>query len=66
MAQDIRDRERGGRAQIGVVEGEKEQDSPELFKAMTAVLGQRSGPLREAVPDDKPDQPQNAIVRLYQ
>ncbi|XP_070708675.1 villin-1 isoform X1 [Pempheris klunzingeri] len=65
LAQDIRDRERGGRAQIGVVEGGDEQDSPELMKVMIAVLGQRSGPLREAIPDDKPDQVQNTTVRLY-
>ncbi|KAK5849642.1 hypothetical protein PBY51_013959 [Eleginops maclovinus] len=42
LAQDIRDRERGGRAQIG-----------------------RTGPLKEALPDDKPDQVQNTSVRLY-
>ncbi|XP_037312076.2 villin-1 isoform X1 [Pungitius pungitius] len=66
LAQDIRDRERGGRAQIGVVEGGAERDSPELMKVMAAVLGQRSGQLKEAVPDDEPDRVQNANVRLYQ
>uniref|UniRef100_G3NGU6 Villin like n=1 Tax=Gasterosteus aculeatus aculeatus TaxID=481459 RepID=G3NGU6_GASAC len=66
LAQDVRDRERGGRAQIGVVEGGAERDSPELMKIMTAVLGQRSGQLKEAVADDEPDQVQNASVRLYQ
>ncbi|KAM9337040.1 villin-1 [Symphorus nematophorus] len=65
LAQDIRDRERGGRAQIGVVEGGNEQDSPELMKVMTAVLGQKPGQLKEATPDDKPDQVQNTNVRLY-
>ncbi|XP_068603826.1 villin-1 [Brachionichthys hirsutus] len=65
LAQDIRDRERGGRAQIGVVEGANEKESPELMKAMAAVLGQRSGPLKEATSDDQPDGPQNASVRLY-
>ncbi|XP_071754784.2 advillin isoform X1 [Centroberyx gerrardi] len=65
LAQDIRDRERGGRAQIGVVEGGDEEDSPELMKVMRAVLGQRTGPLKEAVPDDKPDLAQNSNVRLY-
>ncbi|XP_023263679.1 villin-1-like isoform X1 [Seriola lalandi dorsalis] len=65
LAQDIRDRERGGRAQIGLVEGGDEQDSPELMKVMTAVLGQRTGSLKEAVPDDRPDQAQNGSVRLY-
>uniref|UniRef100_A0A4W6DB93 Villin like n=1 Tax=Lates calcarifer TaxID=8187 RepID=A0A4W6DB93_LATCA len=66
LAQDIRDRERGGRAQIGVVEGGNEEDSPELMKVMMAVLGQRTGQLKDAIPDDKPDQVQNASVRLYQ
>uniref|UniRef100_A0A8C3AQE4 Villin like n=1 Tax=Cyclopterus lumpus TaxID=8103 RepID=A0A8C3AQE4_CYCLU len=65
LAQDIRDRERGGRAQIGLVEGGDEQDSPELMKVMMAVLGQRTGQLKEATPDDKPDQVQNNNVRLY-
>lgn len=66
LAQDIRDRERGGRAQIGVVEGGDEKDSPELMKVMTAVLGQRTGPLKEAIPDDKHGPVQNGNVRLYQ
>ncbi|XP_036934717.1 villin-1 isoform X2 [Acanthopagrus latus] len=65
LAQDIRDRERGGRAQIGVVEGGDERDSPELMKIMTAVLGQRNGPVREATPDDRSEQVQNNNVRLY-
>ncbi|KAK5897838.1 hypothetical protein CgunFtcFv8_015306 [Champsocephalus gunnari] len=65
LAQDIRDRERGGRAQIGVVEGGDEKDSPELMKVLMAVLGQRAGPLKEALPDDTPDQVQNTSVRLY-
>uniref|UniRef100_A0A8C9YZS9 Villin like n=1 Tax=Sander lucioperca TaxID=283035 RepID=A0A8C9YZS9_SANLU len=59
LAQDIRDRERGGRAQIGLVEGNDEQASPELMKVMMAVLGQRTGQLKEAIPDDEPDQVQN-------
>lgn len=66
LAQDIRDRERGGRAQIGVVEGGDERGSPELMKAMMAVLGQRNGPLKAATPDDKHDQVQNTNIRLYQ
>ncbi|KAI7792762.1 putative villin-like protein, partial [Triplophysa rosa] len=65
LAQDIRDRERGGRAQIGVIEGGQEEASPELMKVMISVLGQRSGHLKEAIPDDKPDQYQNSNVKLY-
>lgn len=66
LAQDIRDRERGGRAQIEVVEGGDEAGSPEIMQVMTSVLGKRSGPLKEATPDDdKPDQAQKSFVRLY-
>ncbi|KAK2886524.1 villin-1 isoform X1 [Channa argus] len=65
LAQDIRDRERGGRAQIAVVEGGDEQSSPELMKVMTAVLGQRTGPLKDAIPDDSTSQVQNTNVKLY-
>uniref|UniRef100_A0A3P8WQJ5 Villin like n=1 Tax=Cynoglossus semilaevis TaxID=244447 RepID=A0A3P8WQJ5_CYNSE len=65
LAQDIRDRERGGRAQIGVVEGGHEKDSPDLMKAMNAVLGQRSGHLKEATPDDAPNTVHNSSVKLY-
>ncbi|KAJ8375007.1 hypothetical protein SKAU_G00055870 [Synaphobranchus kaupii] len=65
LAQDIRDRERGGRAQIGVVEGGDEGGSPELMKIMRAVLGQREGQLKEAIPDTKPGVNQIGSVRLY-
>uniref|UniRef100_A0A8B9LXT9 Villin-like n=1 Tax=Astyanax mexicanus TaxID=7994 RepID=A0A8B9LXT9_ASTMX len=66
LAQDIRDRERGGRARIGVVEGDREEASSELIKMMISVLGQRTGSLRDAVPDDTPDQFQVSHVKLYQ
>ncbi|XP_039522879.1 advillin isoform X1 [Pimephales promelas] len=65
LAQDIRDRERGGRAQIGVIEGGQEEASADLMKIMKSVLGQRTVNLKEAIPDDKPDQHQNSIVKLY-
>lgn len=66
LAQDIRDRERGGRAQIGIVEGEKEEASPELMKVIVSVLGQRTKPLKEAVPDDTTNQFKTTNVKLYQ
>ncbi|RXN14826.1 villin [Labeo rohita] len=47
LAQDIRDRERGGRAQIGVIEGGQEEASPELMKIMISVLGQRTVHLKD-------------------
>ncbi|XP_028289758.1 villin-1 isoform X2 [Gouania willdenowi] len=65
LAQDIRDRERGGRAKIGVVEGNNERDSPELMKVMTKVLGPKPGQLREATSDEESDLVQKNNVRLY-
>uniref|UniRef100_A0AAQ6AAM9 HP domain-containing protein n=1 Tax=Amphiprion ocellaris TaxID=80972 RepID=A0AAQ6AAM9_AMPOC len=65
LAQDIRDRERGGRAQIGVVEGGDERDSPELMNVMTTVLGQKPAQLKPATADDQPNLAQNNSVRLY-
>ncbi|MEQ2235386.1 hypothetical protein ILYODFUR_001840, partial [Ilyodon furcidens] len=65
LAQDIRDRERGGRADILIVEGAHEKQTPELVKMMTDVLGKRPSQLKKATPDDKHDQEQNNNVRLY-
>ncbi|CAL8312792.1 unnamed protein product [Merluccius merluccius] len=65
LAQDIRDRERGGRAQISVVEGSDEEGSPELMKSMRAVLGQRTGQPKDATPDEGHDMAQSNSVRLY-
>ncbi|XP_072269487.1 advillin-like [Pyxicephalus adspersus] len=63
LAQSIRDDERGGRAQIGIVD--KEQDSPDLMQIMTAVLGPRTSELKDATADEKPDEQQKSNVRLY-
>ncbi|XP_051871352.1 villin-1 [Pristis pectinata] len=65
LAQDIRDRERGGRAQIGIVDGDQEDQHPELMKIMTAILGEQRGELKEATPDQKADQLQKSNIRLY-
>ncbi|KAM4028587.1 villin-1-like isoform 2-T2 [Anomaloglossus baeobatrachus] len=63
LAKSVRDDERGGRAQIGVIDNE--QDSPDLMQIMTAVLGHRTGELKDATPDEKADELQKANVRLY-
>ncbi|XP_043939326.1 advillin-like isoform X2 [Protopterus annectens] len=65
LAQDIRDRERGGRTQIGIVDGENESSSPELMQILTAVLGERRVQLKEPTPDEQADQLQKANIRLY-
>lgn len=66
LAKDIRDRERGGRAEIKIIEGEAESDSPQDMKIMTEVLGQRSSVLPEGVPDATVDQEQKSKLTLYQ
>ncbi|XP_015260382.1 PREDICTED: villin-1-like isoform X2 [Cyprinodon variegatus] len=65
LAQDIRDRERGGRADIVIVEGAREKETPEAVQMMADVLGQKPAQLRKAIPDNKDEQEQNNNVRLY-
>ncbi|XP_047405100.1 advillin isoform X2 [Sciurus carolinensis] len=64
LAKDIRDRERGGRAEIGVIEGDKEAASPELMKVLQDTLGPRSI-IKPAVPDEIKDQQQKPNIMLY-
>ncbi|XP_017502790.3 advillin isoform X4 [Manis javanica] len=64
LAKDIRDRERGGRAELGVIEGDKEAASPELMKVLQDTLGQRSI-IKPAVPDEIRDQQQKSSIMLY-
>uniref|UniRef100_A0A452RCQ9 Villin-1 n=1 Tax=Ursus americanus TaxID=9643 RepID=A0A452RCQ9_URSAM len=65
LAKDIRDRERGGRAEIGVIEGDKEAASPELMKVLQDTLGRRSV-IKPALPDEVIDQRQKSNITLYQ
>ncbi|XP_064307411.1 villin-1 [Phalacrocorax carbo] len=64
LAKDIRDRERGGRAKVGVVDGENEGASPELMQVLTHVLGEK-GDIKAATPDDKVDQKLKSSLKLY-
>ncbi|XP_072877004.1 advillin isoform X2 [Chlorocebus sabaeus] len=64
LAKDIRDRERGGRAEIGVIEGDKEAASSELMKVLQDTLGRRSI-IKPAVPDEIIDQQQKSNIMLY-
>ncbi|KAM7097041.1 villin-1 isoform 1-T1 [Ciconia maguari] len=64
LAKDIRDRERGGRAKVGVVDGENEGASPGLMQALTRVLGEKTD-IKEATPDDKVDEKLKSSLKLY-
>ncbi|XP_036723745.1 villin-like protein isoform X2 [Balaenoptera musculus] len=63
LTRSLQDRERGGRAQIGVVDDEAE--ATDLMQIMEAVLGYRVGNLHTAMPSKSTDQLQKANVRLY-
>ncbi|XP_041803997.1 advillin [Chelmon rostratus] len=65
LAKDIRDRERGGRAEIRVVEGEAERDSPQNMEMLNGVLGERTSELTEGPPDETTDQEQKSKLTLY-
>ncbi|KAM9859541.1 advillin [Aulostomus maculatus] len=65
LAKDIRDRERGGRAEIKVVEGDAESNSPQSMKILTDVLGERTFNLTDGPPDETADQELKAAVTLY-
>lgn len=60
----LQERERGGRAQIGVVDDQVK--ATDLMEIMEAVLGCRVGNLYAAIPDGSINQLQKANVRLYQ
>lgn len=64
LAKDIRDRERGGRAQVGVVDAEDEAASPGLMKVLTYVLGEKRD-IQPAIPDAVVDQKLKTL-KLYQ
>ncbi|KAF1435961.1 Villin-1, partial [Spheniscus demersus] len=64
LAKDIRDRERGGRAKVGIVDGEDEGASPGLMQVLTHVLGEKRD-IKAATPDDKVDQKLKSSLKLY-
>ncbi|XP_030585078.1 advillin isoform X2 [Archocentrus centrarchus] len=65
LAKDIRDRERGGRAEVRVVEGDAESSASQTMEIMTEVLGERTVELKDGPPDEIVDQEQKGIVTLY-
>ncbi|NWH76624.1 VILI protein, partial [Piaya cayana] len=64
LAKDIRDRERGGRAKVGIVEGEDEGASPGLMQVLTRVLGEKKD-IKAAIPDEIVDQKLKSALKLY-
>ncbi|XP_077339788.1 advillin [Lithobates pipiens] len=65
LAKDIRDRERGGRMEIGVIEGDNEQASSELLKLLYNTLGERTQTIGPGTADETADQTQKANIMLY-
>ncbi|XP_032365171.1 advillin-like [Etheostoma spectabile] len=65
LAKDIRDRERGGRAEVRVIEGDAESNSPQNMEILNGVLGERSLKLTDGPPDETADQEQKAQLTLY-
>ncbi|KAL2081533.1 hypothetical protein ACEWY4_023386 [Coilia grayii] len=64
LAKDIRDRERGGRAQVTVVEGDDETASEEAMKLMNQVLGARKD-IKEPIPDEVVDEKLKSSIKLF-
>uniref|UniRef100_A0A4W6F106 Advillin n=1 Tax=Lates calcarifer TaxID=8187 RepID=A0A4W6F106_LATCA len=52
LAKDIRDRERGGRAEVRVVEGDAESNSPQSMEILNETLGERTSKLADGPPDE--------------
>ncbi|XP_043939398.1 advillin [Protopterus annectens] len=65
LAKDVRDRERGGRSAIGIIEGDQEDASRDLMKVLTEYLGERTGKLNPSTPDEVVDQQQKSNIMLY-
>ncbi|KAM7005649.1 advillin [Tautogolabrus adspersus] len=65
LAKDIRDRERGGRAEIGVIEGDAESNSPQNMAILNDALGDRTSVLTDGPPDEIADQEQKSKLTLY-
>ncbi|XP_022600669.1 advillin-like [Seriola dumerili] len=65
LAKDIRDRERGGRAEIRVVEGEAESNSLHSMGILNDVLGERTFTLTDGSPDETVDLEQKSKLTLY-
>ena len=66
LAKDIRDRERGGRAEVRVIEGEAEGNFSQSMEILNSVLGQRTFDLLDGPQDENFDQEWKSKLTLYQ
>ncbi|XP_051870243.1 villin-1-like [Pristis pectinata] len=64
LAKDIRDRDRAGRGQIAVIDGQDKDASAELMKLMTFLLGAKEK-IKAATPDEVVDQQLKRAVKLF-
>ncbi|KAM9304745.1 villin-1 [Gastrophryne carolinensis] len=65
LAKDIRDRERGGRAHVFVVEGDDEKATPKLMEILIHVLGERKA-IKPPISDDVVDTAAKGAIKLFQ
>ncbi|XP_034022731.1 advillin [Thalassophryne amazonica] len=65
LAKDIRDRERGGRADIKVIEADVESSYPQYMAILNETFGERTFALTDGPPDEAADQNQMAQLTLY-
>ncbi|KAM9814016.1 advillin [Neosynchiropus ocellatus] len=65
LAKNIRDEERGGRAEIRVVEAEAERKSPFSMHLLTQVLGERTVDITDGPADDTVDLEQMCQLTLH-
>uniref|UniRef100_A0A671SGX9 Villin-1 n=1 Tax=Sinocyclocheilus anshuiensis TaxID=1608454 RepID=A0A671SGX9_9TELE len=64
LAKDIRDRERGGRAQVTVVDGDDEVSSEEAMKLMIQAMGEKKQ-IKDAIPDEIVDEKLKTAIKLF-
>ncbi|XP_038159441.1 advillin [Cyprinodon tularosa] len=65
LAKDIRDRERGGRSEVRVIEGNTESNSPQIIEVMKNILGEKPSSLPDGKPDETVDQEVKGKLTLY-
>uniref|UniRef100_H2ZGB3 Gelsolin-like domain-containing protein n=1 Tax=Ciona savignyi TaxID=51511 RepID=H2ZGB3_CIOSA len=62
---DIRDRERGGRAQVLVIDGENEKANDKTFGAMVKLLGNKPSQIKAATSDEKVSRARLSQLKLF-